>query len=47
MHDVLLSVVLNAKIVHNKCEADESSFVLPIAWCELALCVACFLEPLF
>ena len=49
VHDVFLSLsdVFNTKIVHDECETDRSPFVLPVAWCEFALCVACFLESFF
>ena len=47
MHDVFLSNVLYAKVVHDKCETDGVPFVLPVAWREFALCVACFLESFF
>ncbi len=47
MHDLFLSNVLYAKVVHNECETDGAPFVFPVAWCEFALCVACFLESFF
>ena len=44
MHEVFFSNVFNAKIIHNERETGGAPFVLPIAWCEFALCVAYFLE---
>jgi hypothetical protein len=47
MHDVFLSNVLYAEVIHDECETDGAPFVLPVAWRELALCVACFFELFF
>ncbi len=47
MHDVFLSNLLYAKFVHDECETDGVPFLLPVAWHEFALCVACFLELFF
>ena len=44
IHGVFFSSALNTKVVHSKCETDGAPFVLPVAWCEFALCVACFLS---
>ena len=39
--------VVNAKIVHGQCEADGSSVVFPVSWCDLALVVSCLKQSFF